>query len=52
MELVLTLLLALSSPTEGYGDLFSKDKAPTEGYGDLFSKDKGSSPTEGYGDLF
>ena len=38
MELVLTLLLALSSPTEGYGDLFSKDK--------------GSSPTEGYGDLF
>jgi len=50
MELVLTLLLALSSPTEGYGDLFTKDTAPTEGYGDLFTKD--SSPTEGYGDLF
>jgi hypothetical protein len=57
MELLLTILLAFStpkgpSPTEGYGDLFTKDKAPTEGYGDLFTKDKGSSPTEGYGDLF
>jgi len=50
MELLLTLVLALSSPTEGYGDLFAKDTAPTEGYGDLFTKD--SSPTEGYGDLF
>jgi hypothetical protein len=56
MELLLTVLLAFlpkeGSPTEGYGDLFTKDKAPTEGYGDLFTKDKGSSPTEGYGDLF
>jgi len=59
MELLLTILLAFStpigpSPTEGYGDLFSKDRgtSPTEGYGDLFTKDKGASPTEGYGDLF
>ncbi len=52
MELLLTLLLAFNSPTEGYGDLFTKDKSPTEGYGDLFTKDRGASPTEGYGDLF
>ncbi len=57
MELLLTILLAFStpkeaSPTEGYGDLFIKDKAPTEGYGDLFKRDRSASPTEGYGDLF
>lgn len=40
MEIVLTLLLSLTSPTTGYGDLFIKDGAPTTGYGDLFVKEK------------
>jgi hypothetical protein len=54
MELLLTLLLAVGGPTDGFGDLFGKDKgtSPTDGYGDLFIKEKESAPTDGYGDLF
>jgi hypothetical protein len=55
MEILLVTLLSIlqpTSPTEGYGDLFTKERgtSPTEGYGDLFTKEP--SPTEGYGDLF
>ena len=45
MEILLTLLLSLTSPTTGYGDLFIKDGAPTTGYGDLFVKEETTTET-------
>ena len=46
MEILLTLLLSLTSPTTGYGDLFIKDGAPTTGYGDLFVKESTDTSSE------